>query len=338
MTGTPGIPFWKRPEGKLGAVVGVALAALFGYGLFLILPFLVTMAANTFVLALYALGIAGLFYVTVLDSSLRNLLVNFYKRFIRALYILSFNVDPVGGLKERIKELRTNNAVARQRVGEMNGQAELVKKTIEDNRQVIDRGLRIMEAAKNSDQPDRAHAESVKVGLAKNANLPLEALHARIVRSMDQLKDIIRKSEIQVDVLDTAVQIKERSYKVSKSSRSALRAAMEALRGDTEKNSRFQDNMDWVDEFVANVAGEMESTLDLNKDALDSIDLEQQSWSDEAFKMLEERQSSVQHLLSDGRAQALIAGQFVPNATPMQQPVAAPKSGEFSHLFDPKGK
>lgn len=332
--------FWKKPEGKLGIAVSVLLGAGFLYGLYIILPFLITLAANTLILGLYCVAIAVLFYVTVLDSGLRNMLVNFYKRAIRALYILSFNVDPIGGLKDRIVELRERVELAKKKAGEVKGQAHAVQKTIDANDAVYQRGLDLMATAQRQGMADKARAEGIKAQVAKEANAPLIQLKSHLERTYTMLTDIIGKSEINVDVLNTVVTVKERSFKASKAGRSALRAAMAALKGDPEGNDRFQENLNWIDEYTADVMGEIDAVLDLNKNALNSIDLEQQSYSDKAFAALEARQRATQHLLSgDARAQKLLSAPFSDGfkADAAVATQAVPVSaGDFSHILKKK--
>lgn len=338
ITGTSGQgSFWSRPEGRFGAIVTTALTGLFGWGLYKILPALVSMAHNTLMLGVYVAAIVALFWVTVLDSSLRNMLVNFYKRVIRALYILSFNVDPIGGLRERMKELRERIRLAKSQAGEVKGQSQATQQTIDLNQQVIEGGLRNMQTAKDHGQPERARAESIKVGAAREANQPLLDLKTRLDRSFEQLTRIIEKGELSVDVLDTIVTVKERSFKAAKAGRSAMRAAMEALTGQTDKDDIFKMNLGWVDEYTAQAVGEMDAMLELNSTAINSIDLTQMSYSDDAFRLLEERQSSVERLFAnDDRAQRLLSS--VPSAdlptTDAESKAAVPASTDFSRAFN----
>lgn len=334
--------FWSKPEGKFGMVVTALLGGGFLYGLYKVLPALVQMAQNTLILGVYVTIISAGFYVLVIDSSLRNMCANFWKRACRAGYILSFNVDPINGLRVRIKELRQRIAFAQERIGEMQGQAQAVRNTIAQNDRLIDQNLSIMEAARKRNEPEAATAASIKAGVARDANeKELQPLADRIDRSVAVLKDIVKKSALNVDVLETVVGVKERSYKVAKAGRSALRAAKEVLLGNTEKDDVFKMNMEWIDEYTAMAMGEMDAVLSLNEGAIKSIDLTQASYSDKAFAMLEERQGKLRHLLvEDPRAKKLLEAGFqaaaLPAATPA--PVAISAGGassgsDFDHLF-----
>jgi len=48
--------FWSRKEGKTGLVVGAAILGALGYGLYYLLPYLITMTKNLLTLGL--LGVA----------------------------------------------------------------------------------------------------------------------------------------------------------------------------------------------------------------------------------------------------------------------------------------
>jgi phage shock protein A len=328
--------FWQRPEGQFGKLVGVALLAALGFALWgTVVPFVLATVANTVWLGVYC-GVAALVAWLILDGSLLALAANVYKRCIRALYILSFNVDPIGGLKDRIKELREKVAFARQKAAEVNGQAQTVKQTIEQNKAACKQGVARAEAAQRAGELDLYNAELQKAGFAEQANEQLLPLYERLDRMVVMLTDVTRKADIQVDVLQSAVMVKERSFKASKAGRSAMRAAMTALKNDGAGADMFQTNMDWIDEYVGNAIGEFDALLTQNSNALATVDLDSASWSNEAFKELERRQQKVQTLLTSAPAQKLLtAGAMGFDVTPTQltpqaQPVA---SGDFTHLF-----
>jgi hypothetical protein len=338
ITGSSANSFWSKPEGKFGVFVSTVLAGLFGYGLFKILPSLVQMAQNIFVLGAYCAAIMAGFYVLVLDNRLRNMFVNFYKRLMRALYILSFNVDPIGGLKTRLVELRERIRDAREQAAKVKSQAQATQGTIDQNNKVIEEGLSKMETAKRHGQESRARAESIKVGAAREANQPLIDLKVRLDRSFVQISSIIEKGELNVDVIETIVTVKERSFKAAKAGRSAMRAAMEALTGETEKDDLFRTNLEWIDEYTAEAVGEMDAMLELNASAINSIDLTQMSYSDKAFQMLEERQGKVEELLTtDDRAQKLISAPYNPDYQSIRsndpELVSTPAAPDFSGVF-----
>lgn len=330
--------FWQRPEGRFGKwvawgiVAAVVAAVFFGWGL--VAPFVFATVQTTAGIAAYAVGLAVLGYVLV-DGSLRGLLANLYKRCIRAVYILSFNVDPIGGLKERIKELRERNAYARQEAAKVRGQAQAVEQTIAANTADYEQFLQLMQTAQKMGQTDKATGASIKAGVAKEANKSLYPLKERMDRSFAMLQDIISKSDLQVDVLESVVKVKERTYNATKAGRNALRAALSAFRGDTDKADINQMNLDFVDDFVAQASGEMEAMLDLNKHALDSIDLQQQTYSDSAWAELEDRQQKVRHLLADSpQAQRLLSGAV---SAPEVGTLATPQGqADFSGLFNNK--
>lgn len=338
--------FWSKPEGKFGAVVGLGLTGLFGFGLYKVLPYLVSIAHNMFVLGAYAAVIAGMFYVLVLDSSLRNMLVNFYKRLIRAMYILSFNLDPIGGLKERMKEKRKELVTAREQASEIKGQSEAVRKTNEENASFIEDGLKRMAHAQKQGDPARAMAESVRVGVAKEAVKQLTALQDRIDRAYAMTAEIIHKAELGLYVLDGVITVKERTYKTAKAGRSALKTALGVLLGNTEKDAIFDDNIAWIDDYTASAFGEMDAALDLSKDALNSIDLQQGVYSEDAFALLEQRlAASNEKLANDPRGQKLLQASADPSmfGSVMSSPEAVPvrvgsstSGADFGHLFDSK--
>lgn len=344
-SGSSGSSFWSKPEGKFGTVISIMLALGLGYGFWKILPFLVQMATNTLILGIEVTVIAGLFYVLVLDNSLRNLLSNFYKRFIQAMYILSFNVDPIGGLRVRMNERKQQLVAARSQAGLVKGQSQSVQSTIDRNDSLIEKGLKKMELARSNGDLPQATAESVIVGVAQASNKELAAVKVRIDRVYEMISDIIRKAELGVYVLDGVITVKEQTFKAAKAGRSALNSALGVLRGDTEKDEIFDANIGWIDDYTSVALGDMDAAIDLSKDALNSINLQHGVYSQDAFNLLEERlKNSQQKLLSDPRAQKLLEASTNPAALVGMSsdtvretvPVTRSQGADFKRILDRK--
>lgn len=315
-TGSGGSAFWKSPEGKkFGIASSVVLAGLFGWGLYKALPFLITLAQNTIIFGIECLVIAVMFYVIVLDSSLRNMFVNFYKRLIEALYVLSFNIDPTGAMTVRVKERKEDLAEAKKQAGAVKGQMQAVDDTMNQNQKAIDEGLKKMEFAKKNGNMGQARAESVIVGVAQAANNELATIKAKFERYYEQILGVISSAELSIYVLEGIIAVKTRTYNVAKQGRSAIKKALGVLLGDTDKDHVFDRNVAWIDDYSSVAFGEMDAIMDLSRDALNSVNLQEGVYSQDAFQLLEDKlQASQQKLEGDPRTQKLLQASSDPEA------------------------
>jgi hypothetical protein len=339
--------FWSRPEGKkFGTLVSILLAGGFGWGLYKALPFLITLAQNTIIFGIESAVVVALFYVLVLDNSLRKMCVNFYKRLIQALYVLSFNVDPIGGLSVRMQEKKEQLQVARQQAGKLKGQSQIVADAITQNNSKIDSGLKKITLAKKTGDVAQANAEAILVGVAQNSNKELAEVQKRLDRAYEQTTAIIHKAELAVYVLSGVIQIKTVTFNAAKAGRSALKNAISVLLGDTDKDQIFDANLAWIDDYTSTAFGEMDAIMDLSKDALNSMDLQEGVYSQDAFNLLDERLNEANKKLdNDPRSQRLLQASTDPTilsgiaSAPREAvPVGAGDSSGLGHFLTDNSK
>src|SRR5215469_17902771 len=120
--------FWSRPEGKTGMIfLGLGAAALL-YGWAKIVPFIVSMLADTLHMALLAAGLAAVLFV--LFSSRTHLL---FRLLMRAITGMIINIDPIGILKDHLSQMRKRREVMAQQISNVSGQIQYLKSTIDKN-------------------------------------------------------------------------------------------------------------------------------------------------------------------------------------------------------------
>src|ERR1700756_445331 len=120
--------FWSRPEGKTGMIViGIAAAALV-YGWGMIVPFIVSMLADTLHMVFLALMLAAVLFV--IFSSRTHLLFRLIMRWITGLIV---NIDPIGILKDHLSQMRKRRDLMLQQISNVSGQIQYLKNVIDKN-------------------------------------------------------------------------------------------------------------------------------------------------------------------------------------------------------------
>ena len=93
--------FWSRPEGKTGMVFIVVAAGALVYGWGMIVPFIVSMLADTLHMVYLGAILAAALFVAF---SSRTHLV--FRLLMRAITGLIINIDPIGILKDHLSQMR----------------------------------------------------------------------------------------------------------------------------------------------------------------------------------------------------------------------------------------
>jgi len=155
--------FWKKPEGKTGAIVGIGILGLLGYGAFLILPFLTGLVLTTLQLTGVLVGLGALLYM-VLDPKMRTLVWYGYKSVMRWITSLFIRVDPMGILKTYVADLKDNLKKMNRQINSLRGQMHKLGETIHNNKKQIVSNLELAGEARDQSNRNQMILKSRKAG------------------------------------------------------------------------------------------------------------------------------------------------------------------------------
>src|SRR4051812_41102665 len=97
--------FWKRPEGPFGMVVLALIVFAGGYGLYVILPYLITLLENT----LYAgvlVGVLAAVLWLVFNPTFRAAVRNLFQNGVRWFASWVVETDPIGILRNNLDDMK----------------------------------------------------------------------------------------------------------------------------------------------------------------------------------------------------------------------------------------
>src|SRR5262249_51604240 len=135
--------FWSRPEGKTGMIFIVLAAAALVYGWGMIVPFIVSMLADTLHMILLAGILAAVLFV--IFSSRTHLLFRLLMRYLTGLII---DIDPIGILKDHLSQMRKRRDVMSQQISNVSGQIGYLKNVINKNLSMANENMRLAAHAK----------------------------------------------------------------------------------------------------------------------------------------------------------------------------------------------
>lgn len=278
--------FWKRPEGKTGLVFLIGLIFAVGYGFVLALPFLLSLVANTLSLILMLAAIGALLYV-VLDPKMRSLVGYMYKSIMRFITGIFIRIDPIGILKSYIEDLKDNLKKMNRQIVALKGQMRKLKTLIEDNKRNIEANIKIASEAKKQDNKNVMILKSRKAGRLQKSNMKLDELYHRMEVLYRVITKMYNNSEFMLEDIEDQVQLKEQEYKVIKTSHSAMRSAMDIIRGNGSKKEMYDRALEAMSDDVSNRIGEMERFMEMSDNFMDSIDLQNGVFEQEGLDLLE---------------------------------------------------
>jgi phage shock protein A len=278
--------FWERPEGATGGLVMAGLVLGGGYLLYQALPTLITLASNTLYLAGLLAALGALLYV-VFDPKMRNLIWYVYKSVMRWITGVFVTIDPIGILKSYIEDLRGNLGKMNTQIGSLKGQMYKLSEMIKQNQRDIQNNIGLAGKAKETGRESIMVLKARKAGRLQESNMKLDDLYKRMEVLYRVLSKMYENSEIMLEDLTDQVVVKEQEYKAIRASHSAIQSAMSILSGNGDKKYMYDMALEAMADDVGQKVGEMERFMDVSKNFMDSIDLQNGVFEEEGMQMLE---------------------------------------------------
>ncbi len=308
--------FWSRPEGKTGMIAVAILAGALVYGWGMIVPFIVSMLADTLHMVFLALILAAVLFV--LFSSRTHLL---FRLLMRAITGLIINIDPIGILKDHLEQMRKRREVMAQQISKNHEMAN-------ENMRLAARAKKV--ATTTADQNEQLRmalqmkAKANQAGRLEKSNLSYQQLLGKLQNIYDLLSKWAVHIDFYIEDTDNEVKQSEIEYKTINSAYRAYRTALAVIKGNGDEAELYNATMEHLAEEAGRKLGEMEDFQRLAQNFMDTIDLENGAVETEALQKLDAYE---QKLLTSGDSDTAF---LLPGATAAPVPVAAKSSSETS--------
>lgn len=333
--------FWERPEGITGGLTMAAIIGGIGYALYAtnILKIIGDLAKNGIYMAAMLAGLVGVLYV-LLDPKFRNLIWYMYKSFMRWITGIFVQIDPIGILKSYIDDLRDSLRKMNTQIANLKNQMYQLSETIRQNQREMQNNLGLASKAKETGRESIMVLKARKAGRLQESNMKLEDLYKRMEVLYRVLTKMYENSEIMLEDLTDQVAVKEIEYKAIKASHSAMRSAQAILTGNNDKKYMYDMALEAMANDVGQKVGEMERFMDMSKNFMESIDLQNGVFEEDGLAMLEKWEKEGVSMLLGGEKQQIINNAKAPSQTlDLNAPVKIPSKEErggnqYDTLFD----
>ena len=335
--------FWSRPEGKTGMIFIALAAAAVVYGWAQIVPFIVSMLADTLHMVLLALMLGAILFV-VFSSRTRLL----FRLLMRAITGLIIDIDPIGILKDHLSQMRKRRDVMSQQISNVSGQIQYLKNIIDKNSALASENMRLAAHAKklattSADQNEQLRmalqmkAKANQAGRLQKSNLSYQQL----LNKLQSIYDLLSKWAVHIDfyIEDTDNEVKqaEIEYKTINTAFRAYRTALAVIKGTGDEKELYDQTMEHLAEEAGRKLGEMEDFQRLAQNFMDTIDLENGAVETDALEKLDAYE---QKLLTSGAPDtafllpgATAAPVPVPAGKAPDSPPAAKSAGDYGDMF-----
>lgn len=323
--------FWKRPEGTLGAIILFALIVGGGYLIINNIAAITAFMGNILGLTVIILALGVLLYMA-LDPKMRNLLTYMYKSAMRKVTSIFVTIDPIGILKNYIEDMENNLSNLDGQISNLMGQIRKINTLYQKNENEIADNLAI--AKKAREMGDEKH---VLLTTRKAARLQeVNEKYMVLLKKMDILQRLLKKmydnSEILLEDTKDQVKVKEEERKAIRTSHSAMKSAMNILRGDKDKRMMFDQAVEYIADDIAAKVGEMERMMELSSSFMESIDLENAHFEEKGLEMLENFEKKSTLLMLEGPKTRV--DEFSLDSLNIPEKTTATKSGSsYDELF-----
>lgn len=328
--------FWQRPEGVTGGlflVAGITAAAYY------LLPILTKIVWEGVNLAI-GLGVLGGLVYILLDPKVRNLVWYMYKSIMRWITGIFVQIDPIGILKSYIDDLKSSLGKMSTQIANLKGQMYKLSEMIKQNQRDIQNNLGLASKAKEVGRDSIMVLKARKAGRLQESNMKLDDLYKRMEVLYRVLVKMYENSEIMLEDLKDQVSVKEQEYKAIKASHSAMRSAQAILSGNSDKKYMYDMALEAMANDVGQKVGEMERFMDMSRNVMDSIDLQNGVFEEEGLELLEKWEKEGVSMLLGGEKQSIInqsknAASTLDLNAPIQVPGKAERGGnQYDSLFD----
>lgn len=307
--------FWERPEGSLGMVVlavGAVVLYLLAPTLIAFFGMLITMLGQMIAIVALCTVLAGILFLAT-NTQFQTLISYLFKSAMRKATGLFVEIDPIGIMKNYIRDLRGRQREMAEARDKLSGQIQVCEKKIKENERNYDKAMNIAaEAVKQGKQSAMQVNSRQAMRLEKLNNetlvpmLNTMRLHLRGINKYHEATDTF------ILDLQNEVEAKSQERDMILSSYSAMSAAKRILNGDTDRKELFDQAMEFVVEDYGMKMGEINSFLEDSKPFIEGLDLQNGVYEAEALKRVQSWESKADSLLLGDQKRKMLEEAVVP--------------------------
>lgn len=313
--------FWERPEGTTGMIVAIALLFFGATVLWVLLPYLISLMTNILWAGALFVGVA-IMLKFLLDKKFWLMLSYGYKSIMRKITGAFITIDPIGIMLSYVESLKEKLVEMSRQLQSLEGQIRNLKNIVAKNTRDAENALKLAGQAKEKGKKGAFVLQARQAGRLKDSNMTLGGL----LKKMELLERVLNKyreaSEMVVTDTESQVQVAKQEREAITSANRAMKMAERIIKGGEEKEL-FDQTMEYVAEDIGRKVGEIESFVKMSTGFIESVDLQNGVYEEEALKLLEEWEKKGDSILLGDSKASLLGEAFEDTTSVMQSSVAS---------------
>jgi hypothetical protein len=357
MSITPGVPtftpqgyspksFWKRPEGPFGMVALAILIAGGCVGLYVILPFLITLLQNT----LYAVGLAAALIAVLwlaFNPTFRSAVSNLFQNVVRFFASWVVETDPIGILRNNLDDMKKAKYNLDQTLQRFSGSDERLQRSIAAKSDEINslgrkaaKAEQMATAATDPMEKERLSLERQtfleQAGMLMQGVKQLQALEDQTAKMLKTFQHWSQIADSKIQRTENKVSFLAEQRKMILDAKATLGVGQQILRGNPEQLKMVDMALDYLEDDTSRTLGEIREFSRYTDKLLTDDQIESGAAADEAAAKFAEFN---QKLLTAGNQPAgadMIQIPGIATPEPLKMPVAAGSSkseSDYDNMF-----
>ncbi len=295
--------FWQRPEGTVGMILAILLAAGIGALVFFFSEWILGVVQQPLGLTVVLMFIAALAFI-FLDRSMRTLMSYFIQSLLRTITSWFITIDPLKVLQNYAAELSANMAKMNRQMHRLRGQIHLMQEQIMSNENEIEQNLSLAAEARSSGDVAIVGLHSRKIGRLEQSNERLQQLLDRMESVYEGLSNMKQHSFVLQEDIKDQLELKRKERKAINTSHSAMEAAMEMMDNGGEGKQEYDEALEDIADDVSRKIGEMEHFMSLSDDFMKGFDLKKGVLEEEGLRRLEQWENKHPTQFLESKAQS----------------------------------
>jgi hypothetical protein len=281
--------FWKKPEGVPGYILTAIVAAAGLYGLYLALPFLLSVVWGTVNLAI-GVGVLALIGYIVMNKTVQSLAKNIFQSVCRGIASFYTTIDPIGILKNQLDDMRVAKRKLDETIQRFAGSDNNLKQSIARKSAEIqtlgaksNEARRMISTMTGNDPTGALKREQItlqaqtyeeKAGLLMQGVQQLQALENQTADMLTKFRRWSQVSDAKIERTAMRVDIFSDQRKSILDAKNTLSIGQRLLQGDSEQVKLVDGAIEFLQEDAARTLGEIEEFNRFSDKMLTDIDIE----------------------------------------------------------------
>jgi hypothetical protein len=284
--------FWKRPEGPFGMVVLAALILGGAYGLYVILPYLITLLQDTIhAVALGAVLVAILWLI--FNPTFRTAVSNLFQNSVRFFASWVVETDPIGILRNNLDDMKKAKFNLDQTLQRFAGSDERLQRSIAAKSEEINnlgrkatKAQQMAAAASDPMEKERLSLEGQtfleQAGMLMQGVKQLQALEDQTGKMLKTFQHWSQISDSKIQRTENKVNFLAEQRKMILDAKATLGVGQQLLRGNPEQLKMVDMALEYLEDDTSRTLGEIREFSRYTDKLLTDDQIESGAAADEA--------------------------------------------------------